>query len=75
MNLKQVARDWSAYPYTDLKVVEGEYACPDDYPEAVFFRIFQGSKLGCDCLGISNWDTDYNIGTNENKIEDWHSCN
>jgi hypothetical protein len=28
--------------------------CPADYPDVVFKRDFQGTQLGCDCLGVAS---------------------
>jgi hypothetical protein len=56
-------------------VTEGDLPCPPSHPEPVFFRAFWGSKVGCDCLGISQWSASRDIGTNAEKIEDWHICN
>jgi hypothetical protein len=53
--VNDVAYDWSKLPFTDLTVT-ASFTCPSDFPDVVFQRTFEGTQLGCDCLGIySKW--------------------
>jgi hypothetical protein len=53
--MNQVAADWNSTAFTNIVVTSNSY-CPDDAPEIVLGRHFYGSNVGCDCLGIFNYD-------------------
>ena len=44
----QIADDWKSYAYTSIKVVNGG-RCPDDHPEPVIYKVWQGLHAYCDC--------------------------
>jgi hypothetical protein len=53
--MNQVTDDWNSLPLTDIVVTTEEY-CPSDAPEIVLGRRWYGTDLGCDCLGIYDYD-------------------
>ena len=73
--LNEVANDWITQPYVDVTVIErGEtvgafslHKCPDDYPEYVMERMFYGSSVACDCLGVEHR---YIKGDNEMNLHE-----
>ena len=55
--LTQVSYDWQSQPFVDAIVVSSPTtACPADYPDYVMERIFFGSGVGCNCLGVYSED-------------------
>lgn len=71
--LNQIGRDWSRPPYSDIVVVD-QWKCPDDFSEAVFSRPWYGVDIGCDCLGISEYSTAYNLEGNGDRVRQGGVC-
>jgi hypothetical protein len=49
--MNQVADDWKQIPYTNLTITSGS-SCPSTHPHAVYDRVWNGMKHGCNCLDI-----------------------
>ena len=71
--LNQIGRDWQRPPYSDIIVTE-EYLCPDTHPETVVTRPWYGVDLGCDCLGIGEYSSGYNLEGNGDRIRQAGIC-
>jgi hypothetical protein len=70
--LNEVANLWQQKPFVDIVMVQRpepntsmDYKCPLDYPEPVMQRMFYGSDIACDCLGITH---EYITGDNRMNV-------
>ena len=72
--VNQIGRDWNKEPYTSIAVVNNSTTCPDDHPDVVVYRPWYGNELGCDCLGVSQSDSSYNLEGMGNKMNPAHIC-
>lgn len=45
----QVSESWRTQPFVDVVVVNSE-ACPDTHPYEVFYELWPGATMICDCL-------------------------
>ena len=68
-----MARDWTRRPFSDFIVTE-DFSCPDSHPELVFYRPWYGADLGCECLGIEQTDTSYDLQGGGNRISQGRQC-
>ena len=51
-----------------------ETFCPESHPELAFSRSWYGNDIGCDCLGIGEYSSGYNIEGNGDMIRQGGSC-
>ncbi len=47
--LYQVSDDWNTKPFIDITVTNQNY-CPSTHPHEVFYDIWPGGSIKCDCL-------------------------
>ena len=47
----QLVQDWDTVPFVSLKVVSANESCPQDHPDVMIYREFQGIKDFCVCRG------------------------
>ena len=71
--LNQIGRDWQRSPFESLIVTDAS-SCPDSHPELAFSRPWYGNDLGCDCLGFTRWNIQYNLETNYDRIRQGGVC-
>ena len=69
----QIPLDWQRNPYTSITVTS-ETRCPDSHPEVVFARPWYGTNIGCDCIGILQSQTGYDLEGWGNQVRLSHYC-
>ena len=47
--LYQVSDDWTTQPFIDITVTNQNY-CPSTHPHEVFYDLWPGGTIMCDCL-------------------------
>ena len=45
----QVSEDWKTIPFTDVVLTSAD-RCPQEHPEEVFYELWKGATILCDCI-------------------------
>ena len=49
-HLMQIKSDWTTPPFVDVELITGSAKCPSSYPDEVFYEVWPGAELFCDCI-------------------------